>query len=424
MATSSENMTSTSGDNVNIEATKNLAGSDSQQENTSTNSTGGVDATAVDTSTNSAGGVDATAVDTSTSGTEGVDTTAVLTSTNGTNGDDTIAVLPDKHYAGGSGADKFILHDAGHYKIDDFNASQGDKLDFSKYGLSREELTNRVTNIKIEADNLIVNFGDNVEITLAGVQPGQISWDDIIVDHGGKDDDHGGKGPGGKDDDHGGKGPGGKDDHHGGKGPGGKDDDHGGKGPGGKDDDHGGKGPGGKDDHHGGKGPGGKDDDHGGKGPGGKDDDHGGKGPGGKDDDHGGKGPGGKDDDHGGKGPGGKDDDHGGKGPGGKDDDHGGKGHGGHKHVDARPNEHCQGGEGADNFVFHDLGHWKIDKYNGQEGDMLDFTGYGLTRDEIASHITNIKIEADNFIVNFGDDVSITLVGQPPTWDNVITPEG
>jgi hypothetical protein len=55
---------------------------------------------------------------------------------------------------------------------------------------------------------------------------------------------------------------------------------------------------------------------------------------------------------------------------------------------------------------------------------MLDFTGYGLTRDEIASHITNIKIEADNFIVNFGDDVSITLVGQPPTWDNVITPEG
>ncbi|SFI30667.1 hypothetical protein [Nitrosomonas sp. Nm34] len=221
MATSSENMTSTSVDNANTDAIKDLAGSDSQQQSTSTGDTGSVD------------------------------TTAVLTATSGTSGDDNIVVLPDAHYVGGSGADNFILHDAGHYKIDDFNASQGDKLDFSKYGLSREELTSRVTNIKIEADNLIVNFGDNVEITLAGVHPGQISWDDVVVDHGGKGpggkDDHGGKGPGGKDDDHGGKGPGGKDDH-GGKGPGGKDDDHGGKGPGGKDDDHGGKGPGGKDD--------------------------------------------------------------------------------------------------------------------------------------------------------------------------------
>jgi hypothetical protein len=321
MATSSENMTSTSVDNANTDAIKDLAGSDSQQQSTSTGGTDSVDTTAVDTSTNGTEGVDTAAVDTSTSGTGGVETTAVLTATSGTNGDDNIAVLPDAHYVGGSGGDNFIFHDAGHYKIDDFNASQGDKLDFSKYGLSREELASRVTNIKIEADNLIVNFGDNVEITLAGVHPGQISWDDVVVDHGGK-------------------------------------------------------------------------------------------------------GPGGKDDDHGGKGPGGKDDDHGGKGSGGKDDDHGGKGHGGHKHVDARPNEHCQGDEGADNFVFHDLGHWKIDKYNGQEGDMLDFTGYGLNRDEIASHITNIKIEADTFIVNFGDDVSITLVGQPPTWDNVITPEG
>jgi hypothetical protein len=55
---------------------------------------------------------------------------------------------------------------------------------------------------------------------------------------------------------------------------------------------------------------------------------------------------------------------------------------------------------------------------------MLDFTGYGLTRGEIASHITNITIEADTFIVNFGENISITLVGQPPTWDNVVTAEG
>ncbi len=188
----------------NIEAVKTLAGSDSQQETTSATGTSGVDTTAVDTSTSGTGGVDTTKVDTSTSGTGGVDTTAVLTTTSGTSGDDTIAVLPDEHYRGDAGADHFVFQDAGHYKIDDFNASEGDRLDFSKYGLSREELASHVTNVKIEADNLIINFGDNVDITLAGVQPGQISWDDVIVvDHGGHGkggmimvvkDDHGGSG--------------------------------------------------------------------------------------------------------------------------------------------------------------------------------------------------------------------------------------
>ncbi|SFI90262.1 hypothetical protein [Nitrosomonas sp. Nm34] len=120
--------------------------------------------------------------------------------------------------------------------------------------------------------------------------------------------------------------------------------------------------------------------------------------------------------------------DHGRNGKGQDDKDMGDHGHDGkgqgsdkHKHVDARPGESCRGEEGAEDFVFHDKGHWRIDNYNGQEGDKLDFTEYGLTREEIASHITSIKIEADTFIVNFGDDVSITLVGQPPTWDNVIT---
>ncbi len=101
----------------------------------------------------------------------------------------------------------------------------------------------------------------------------------------------------------------------------------------------------------------------------------------------------------------------------------GGKGQGSdkHKHVDARPDESCHGEERAEDFVFDDEKHWRIDNYNGQEGDKLDFTEYGLTREEIASHITSIKIEANTFIVNFGVDISITLVGQPPTWDNVIT---
>jgi hypothetical protein len=69
------------------------------------------------------------------------------------------------------------------------------------------------------------------------------------------------------------------------------------------------------------------------------------------------------------------------------------------------------------------MGNWTIENFNGEEGDTLDLSGYGLTRDEVAGHITNIKIEADTIIVNFGDDVSIKLVGQAPTWDNVITAE-
>ncbi|TYP88182.1 hypothetical protein BCL69_102236 [Nitrosomonas communis] len=118
----------------------------------------------------------------------------------------------------------------------------------------------------------------------------------------------------------------------------------------------------------------------------------------------------------------------GGTGQSGKDQgskDHDGKDRGGdkQKHVDARPGEPCHGEKGAENFVFHDIGRWTINNYNGQEGDMLDFTEYDLTREELAGHITNIKIEADTFIVNFGNDVSIMLVGQPPTWNNVITGE-
>ncbi|MCW5602810.1 hypothetical protein [Nitrosomonas sp.] len=93
------------------------------------------------------------------------------------------------------------------------------------------------------------------------------------------------------------------------------------------------------------------------------------------------------------------------------------------QNIDINPGETIQGEEGSENFVFHDLGHWTINNFNAME-DMLDFTGYNLSREEIASHITNIAVESDNFIVNFEDDVSITLIGQSPTWDNVTTVEG
>ncbi|MDC8445148.1 MAG: hypothetical protein LV471_04370 [Nitrosomonas sp.] len=93
------------------------------------------------------------------------------------------------------------------------------------------------------------------------------------------------------------------------------------------------------------------------------------------------------------------------------------------QNIVINPGEVILGVEGSENFVFQNLGHFTINNFNATE-DMLDFTEYNLSREEIAGHITNVEIEADNFIVNFGDDVSITLVGQSPTWDNVTTVEG
>ncbi|MCO6426502.1 hypothetical protein [Nitrosomonas communis] len=389
---------STTEDNTKPEVVDNLAGSDDQQPTTNSDVSATEDNTKPDAIDNLAGSDDQ----------QQLTTTSDLGSPNDGNsnndGQKHVDVRPGEDCRGEDGAeDNFVFHDLGHWKIDGFNAQEGDVLDFTAFGLSRDQLASQITKIHVEADNFIVNFGDDVSITLAGVKPDQIDWDDINMpgddrgddgkgghDHGGKDD-HGGKGGhdhGGKDD-HGGmrgddRNNGGKDDH------GGKDDRNDDR----KDDSSGGmrgddRNNGGKDDH------GGKDD---------RNDDQ-------KDDSSGG-GMRGDDRNNGGK------DDHGGR------DDHGDKGGRHHKHVDARPGEDCRGEDGADNFVFHDLGHWKIDGFNGQEGDMLDFTEYGLSRDQIASHITKVHIEADNFIVNFGDDVSITLVGQPPAWENVTTVEG
>ncbi|AKH36598.1 hypothetical protein AAW31_00200 [Nitrosomonas communis] len=90
------------------------------------------------------------------------------------------------------------------------------------------------------------------------------------------------------------------------------------------------------------------------------------------------------------------------------------------RNVDTRPDQPCHGDQGADNFIFQGMGNWKIDNFACQEGDRLDLSGYGLARDEIASYVTNVTIQADTLIVNFGDNVSITVVGQTPTWDHVI----
>ncbi|WP_297744281.1 hypothetical protein [Nitrosomonas sp.] len=92
--------------------------------------------------------------------------------------------------------------------------------------------------------------------------------------------------------------------------------------------------------------------------------------------------------------------------------------------IAVRSGEHCQGGQGADDFVFREAGHLLIGDFHHGEGDRLVFdTGLGLTsNDHLASFITDARFQDDNFIVSFGDNVSITLIGIHDGqigWDDV-----
>ena len=95
--------------------------------------------------------------------------------------------------------------------------------------------------------------------------------------------------------------------------------------------------------------------------------------------------------------------------------------------IAVRGGEDCHGGFGADEFVFREAAHLRIGDFNSGEGDLLVFdTGLGLTSvDHLASFVTDARQVGENFIVNFGGDVSITFVGvhtdQPGqiSWDDV-----
>ncbi|SFN25161.1 hypothetical protein [Nitrosomonas communis] len=67
----------------------------------------------------------------------------------------------------------------------------------------------------------------------------------------------------------------------------------------------------------------------------------------------------------------------------------------------------------ADDFIIKRAGHFTIEDFHNDQGDQLVFdTGYGLvSREQLISFVTDMRFEGDDFIVNFGDSASITLVG-------------
>lgn len=100
-------------------------------------------------------------------------------------GDDNIAVRGGEDCHGGQGSDDFVIREAAHLRIADFNASEDGFIIFDTgLGLtSVDHLASFVTGIRRSDDDLdfIVDFGSVASITLVGVPSDQISWNDVSV---------------------------------------------------------------------------------------------------------------------------------------------------------------------------------------------------------------------------------------------------
>lgn len=100
-----------------------------------------------------------------------------------TDDDDHVGVRGGEDCYGGKGADDFVIREAAHLRIGDFKSSEDNFIIFdTNLGLtSVTQLAGFVTEVQQDGQDFIVYFGDDVSITLVGVQPDQISWDDVSV---------------------------------------------------------------------------------------------------------------------------------------------------------------------------------------------------------------------------------------------------
>lgn len=100
-----------------------------------------------------------------------------------TNNDDFIVVRGGEDSRGGLGADGFVVREAAHLRIEDFNTLEDDELIFDTgLGLtSQEQLINHITDFNYDGQDFIVHFGLHVSITLVGVQPDEISWGNVNI---------------------------------------------------------------------------------------------------------------------------------------------------------------------------------------------------------------------------------------------------
>lgn len=93
--------------------------------------------------------------------------------------------------------------------------------------------------------------------------------------------------------------------------------------------------------------------------------------------------------------------------------------------IAVRGGEDCRGGNGLDKFVIREADHLRIGDFKSVDDDLVFDTGLGLTsREQLESYITGAGFEAEGFVVDFGPDISITLIGVTSadqiSWDDVV----
>jgi len=97
--------------------------------------------------------------------------------------DNLIVVRPHVNSHGGGGADNFVFREVGHLRVDDFNAADGDRItiDLASGLESKEQLASFITGITFDGGNFTVSFDETASITLVGISPGEIGWEDVSV---------------------------------------------------------------------------------------------------------------------------------------------------------------------------------------------------------------------------------------------------
>lgn len=101
----------------------------------------------------------------------------------GSDGEDYVALTADGPALGGSGADMFVFRELGHLKIGDFDFGSGDRIVFDT-GLgftSLEQVASCVTGVSYDGQDIHVEFGENVSLTLVGVMPVDVPASSFIV---------------------------------------------------------------------------------------------------------------------------------------------------------------------------------------------------------------------------------------------------
>lgn len=82
---------------------------------------------------------------------------------------------------GGAGADSFVVRDFGHVVIGDFHHNQNDRLVFDTgTGIdSLSALAQRLTDLRWQGDDLVIELGAQASVTLLGVRVHGIGLEDI-----------------------------------------------------------------------------------------------------------------------------------------------------------------------------------------------------------------------------------------------------